>query len=131
MKAGMQDTETPRAPGDPPKPGFANGNVLAKVRDPTGYEVVFDIYAWEHIRNKHPEIEHLDLVCQALREPNLVQEGSDPDIRFYYRLVDSGPRKGLYVAVVVETEIESSGFVKTAYLSRKSKSEGELLWTRR
>ena len=67
---------------------------------------------------------------QALQAPNLVQ-GADPDMRFYYRLVDSGRRKGLYVTVVVETEIDLSGFVKTAYFCRKPRSNGELLWTHR
>ena len=130
----MREREGVKIPG-PPKPvQFGNGHTLARVEGPLGLAVTLDIETWEHIQSGHPEIDDLEEVKRTLSNPNLVQRSfDDANILFYYRLMDSGPKqfRGLFMAVVVRKKTDSEGSAKTAYLRRKTKLGGELLWMKR
>lgn len=110
---------------------------MAKVKSPLGNStdltVSIDIEVWGHIQKGHPEIQDVEDVKRTLTQPNTVQRShEDSSVLYYYRLLVDGPKKfrGLFMLAVVQQDDDMSGFLKTAFLCRKTKSGGELLWMR-
>ena len=105
----------------------------AKVTDPQGYEVIIEEDRWEHIIDRHPEVEPLqDILLQTLDKPNLVKRDPDRDeVFYYYRLTGRSVlrRDDIYMSAVVErSEGHKIGRVLTAHLVRQPRKDGEIVW---
>jgi hypothetical protein len=110
--------------------------MAVKVTDVQGYEVRLDDERWEHILDGHPEmIDHGNLLIETMRRPELVLR--DPErqrIFYYYRLMGRTVfgRNDIYLSAVVErSEGNKVAKVKTAYLVKRTKRDGVLVWLAR
>lgn len=113
-----------------------NGQEI-RLKDPTGLTVILRVQTWErHVVVGHPELKDLlDVVTRTILEPEVVVESpSQPFTQLYYRLTGRSlfRRNDIYMTVVVRVNPESgSGTVKTAYLVKKIKEGGKLIWFKR
>ncbi len=110
--------------------------MAVKVADVQGYEVVLDDERWEHILDGHPEMaDHRDLLIETMRRPELILR--DPErsrVFYYYRLVGRSVFgwKDIYLSAVIEHyEGNRMARVKTAYLVKRTKRDGVLVWLAR
>jgi len=114
-----------------------NGKELIVLDDPEGYHVTLNIDTWEtHIVVRHPEVKPLlDVLKRTIEEPELIQRaGHGRNTFFYYRITGRRTlrRDDLYLSVVVERDNhEKSGVVKTAYLVRRPRKDGKIIWLKR
>ena len=107
-----------------------------KVNDVQGYEVVLDDERWEHILDGHPEmVDHRNLLIETMQRPELILR--DPErsrIFYYYTLVGRSVfgRNDIYLSAVIErSEGNKVAKVKTAYLVKRTKRDGVLVWLAR
>jgi hypothetical protein len=126
-----------------PSPAPATGQAKSKtngkshllsVTDPEGYEIALSLDTWEkHILRNHPEMkEHLDSLSSTLSDPQVIYRAETQfETHYYYRLTGRSLRKvqDVYLnAVVHRTEETKKGFVKTAFLLKRLRKEGTLVW---
>ena len=84
---------------------------------------------WQHIVTEHPEIApELNRVIQTLRHPQRVQMG-DHGERIASRSISEPPFNGHHLVVVNLEEGSRSGFVLTAYRTRRLSTRRITLWT--
>lgn len=85
-----------------------------------------------HIRSDHPEIEDVEVIRQAIEDPDYVVLGSGKKVTssIYYSLGLVSKFRQLLVAVVVEWEEEHEGCVKTCYVTPRPKKLGQVEWIR-
>jgi hypothetical protein len=107
--------------------------IVFTVLDPQGYDISLDSEAWDHILEGHPEmVDHVDRLKETLLHPQVIQRESDQsETHYYYRLTERSfsPTQDVYInAVVRRTECSKSGSVKTAFIVKTIRKQGELVW---
>jgi len=82
---------------------------------------------WQHIAEQHPELANLQPnVIQTLEDPDKILEGKDGELLAVRLLKDDK------YLVTVYRELETDGFIITAYLTRRinSLNKRKELWSR-
>lgn len=109
---------------------------VEKRTDPQGYEIALEDERWDHIIERHPEMEeHRELLLQAMESPELILR--DPQRQqtfYYYRLTGRSVfrRDDIYISVVIErSDGNKVGMVKTSHLVKETKKDGVLVWFKR
>jgi len=103
--------------------------IVFRVTTPLGYYVVLTRNRWREIlRFKHPAVAVYEKEARkCLRSPDLIRASTkDANVHLYYLKLDTR-----YLCVVVAgiaSKVES-GFVVTAYLTKRPK-QGDELWTK-
>lgn len=85
-------------------------------------------YHWEHIVEKHPELEdsYLQFIPEILENPDLVKRSvHDQKVLLFYKYYEK-IYNGKYVCVVVKLHPDNN-FIITAYITDRIK-KGELIW---
>jgi hypothetical protein len=114
-----------------------NGKHLLRVKDPQGYEITLELETWEsHIVKQHPEIQKFfDLLSKTISEPQIIQQSVKQNETFYYyRLTGRSFHRAtdIYLGAVVRREEETkTGHIKTAFLLKEVRKEGETVWIKR
>ncbi len=78
---------------------------------------------WNHIQERHPEIERPEQVLDTVSRPDLIQRGDFGALLAVRRL------DGTYQVVVYRELTDNEGFVITAYLVERLRGR-EILWNR-
>ena len=142
MDRGCVRCQTPQVvpPSGSAAPSKAKPNgktVLLTVTDPEGYEITVDLDTWEnHIVAGHPEMrECLEILSLTLTEPYVIYRSSkESETHYYYRLTGRSFKKvsDVYLNAVVQRHDETKkGSVKTAFLLKRLRREGQLVWMHR
>jgi len=83
---------------------------------------------WDHIRNRHPEMEGLRAsILETVSDPELIQQGDYGEllaIRFYPRT----PLTRKYLVVVYKKISADDGFILTSYLAARPSSRRITIW---
>jgi hypothetical protein len=82
---------------------------------------------WQHIAEQHPELANLQpKVIQTLEDPDKILQGNDGELLAVKLLNDNK------YLVTVYRELETDGFIITAYLTRRinSLNKRKELWSR-
>lgn len=114
-----------------------NGKHLLRVKDPQGYEITLELETWEsHIVKQHPEVEKFfDLLGRTISEPQVIQQScKESETLYYYRLTGRSFHRAsdIYLGAVVKREEETkTGRIKTAFLIKELRKEGETVWINR
>lgn len=88
-----------------------------KIEDPLGREIVLPSGSWNHIQERHPEIQTPNCVEITVATPNIiVPSARKTDRDIYYKIGAHNSYPPLYVAVVVGFRGDE-GTIITAHLS--------------
>jgi hypothetical protein len=93
----------------------------------SGLTIRFPEERWQHIADQHPELVNLQpKVIQTLEDPDKILEGNDGEL-LAVRFLDDNK-----YLVTVYRELETDGFIITAYLTRRinSLNKRKELWSR-
>lgn len=100
------------------------------VTDIFGHKIRLTEEWWRHILAHHPIMEqYLDHIKLTLAEPNTVQHSLVNENEYrYYRLFDE-IYGGMYVLVAVIKDVDN--FIVTAFVVRKIREGGKVIWLKR
>lgn len=89
-------------------------SILFELADKTGRSIRLTKRQWGHIRQGHPEIEDMELVKSALKNPVRISQSYPGDKFHYYFYCKHGKFGGNYLMVIVKY-LNGHGFVVSAF----------------
>ncbi len=98
------------------------------VKDYRKREIRIETERWEHISRNHPETENnFEYIRTTISDPDFVQTGNKKEL-LAIKLFDKTPVSYQKYCVVVYKLHENSGFIITAYFTRRPSFKRRLIW---
>ena len=98
------------------------------VRSHNGVPVRLTDERWNHIRDRHPEMEGLrERVLETISEPDMIQQGDYGEL-LAFRFYPHTPLTRKYLVVIYREISPDDGFVLTTYLASRPSSRRKTIW---
>ncbi len=84
---------------------------------------------WEHINERHPEtLKQEACIQETLIDPDFIQEGTKGELLSIKKFVKTPVSDNKYCVVVYKYSDSATGFVITAYYTRRPSFKRKLIW---
>jgi hypothetical protein len=94
---------------------------IFEVTDKSGRKIHLTKERWSHIRKKHPEVENIEEVKEAIGNPTKITFPKfDNSVGFYYKYFKHKASPDKFLLVLVKY-LNGAGYVVTAYYEDKIK----------
>jgi hypothetical protein len=100
-----------------------------RYNDYQGIEIFLPVERWKHINERHPETEFQEnLIYNTVSEPDFIYEGSKGELLSIKKFAKTPITENKYCIVVYRLIQSGTGFIITAYFSRRPSFKRRLKW---